>query len=93
MTSTDPITLPEQPHDPEIFAPLTTDENMILRTHLMSGWYKQAAVYPALSGPWQETSGLLDDLHGAYEASTEASREAAAKTETELAEPELEAGA
>ena len=66
---------------------------MILRTHLMSGWYKQAAVYPGLSGPWQETDGLLNDLHGAYEASTKASREAAAKTETELAEPEPEVGA
>ena len=59
MTSPDPITLPEQPHDPAMFAPLTSDENKILGAHLTSGWYKQSAVYPVLSEPWQETDGLL----------------------------------
>ena len=49
MTSPDPITLPEQPHDPAMFAPLTADENKILGAHLTSGWYKQSAVYPVLS--------------------------------------------
>ena len=57
MTSTDPIA-PEQPSDPAMFAPLTTDENKILGAHLTSGWYKQSAVYPVLSEPWQETAGL-----------------------------------
>ena len=45
------------PSDPEMFTPLTTDENGILWAHLNSGWYKQAAVYPGLSEPWQETIG------------------------------------
>jgi hypothetical protein len=75
-----------------MFAPLTADENMILRTHLTSGWYKQSAVYPMLSEPWQETGGLLDDLGDAHQAAMEASREAAARRNAELAEPEPEAG-
>ena len=86
MTSPDPITLPEQPHDPEMFAPLTTDENNVLRAHLTSGWYKQSAVYPKLSSPWQETAGLLDDMHDAWKSAFEA-RTPATK-EAELAEPE-----
>ena len=72
MTSPDPITLPEQPHDPAMFAPLTSDENKILGAHLTSGWYKQSAVYPVLSEPWQETDGLLGDLHAAWTAAFEA---------------------
>ena len=92
MTSTDPHHVPEQPNDPAMFAPLTSDENKILRAHLTSGWYKQSAVYPVLSEPWQETAGLLDDLQtprwmAAFEARTPATKEA------ELAEPEPEAGA
>ena len=90
MTSTDPIELPEQPSDPAMFAPLTLDENKILGAHLGSGWYKQSAVYPLLSEPWQETSGLLDDLHAVWRSGFEA--RAAAKTEAELAEPEPGAG-
>ncbi len=91
MTSPDPITLPEQPHDPAMFAPLTSDENKILGAHLTSGWYKQSAVYPVLSEPWQETDGLLGDLHAAWTAAFEA-RTSATK-EAELPEPEPEAGA
>ena len=49
--------------DPAMFASVTSDENSILRAHLNSGWYKQAAVYPVLSEPWRETAVLLDDLH------------------------------
>ena len=45
-----------------MFEPLTFDENGILWAHLTSGWYKQAAVYPGLSEPWQEAGGLLEDL-------------------------------
>jgi hypothetical protein len=91
MTSTDLITLPDQPSDPALFEPLTTDENGILRAHLISGWYKQATVYPALSEPWQETSGILDDLHAAWQTafdSQQAARKAAAPPEPE---PEPEA--
>ena len=51
-----------------MFAPLTSDENKILGAHLTSGWYKQSAVYPVLSEPWQETDGLLSDLHAAWTA-------------------------
>jgi hypothetical protein len=87
MTIPDPITMPEQPSDPALFAPLTTKENGILRAHLNSGWYKQSAVYPVLSEPWQETLGLLNDIHNAYFEAR-----AAAKTEAELAEPEPGAG-
>ena len=64
--------MPGQPSDPAMFAPLTTAENSILRAHLTSGWYKQSAVYPGLSEPWQETAGLLDDLHDAHQAALEA---------------------
>ncbi len=91
MTSTDPITLPEQPHDPAMFAPLTSDENKILGAHLTSGWYKQSAVYPVLSEPWQETNGLLSDLHAAWTAAFEASTAAAKEAEPAPAEPEPEA--
>ena len=90
MASTDPIKLPDQPSDPALFAPLTLDENSILHAHLTSGWYKQSAVYPALSGPWQETDGLLADLHHAHKAAREAE---AAAAKAQLAEPEPEAGA
>ena len=89
MTSPDRITLPEQPSDPAMFAPLTTDENKILTAHLSSGWYKQSAVYPVLSEPWQETDGLLSDLHAAWTAAFEASTPAT--KEAELAGPEPEA--
>ena len=62
--------------DPALFASLTDDENRILGAHLSSGWYKQAAVYPTLSEPWRETSAVLDDLHGAWEAARPARRAA-----------------
>lgn len=92
MTSTDHQTyLPEQPRDPALFAPLSTDENIILQAHLNSGWHKQSAVYPGLSAPWQETSGLLDDLHQAWTTAFDAER--AARRGAELAGPEPEAGA
>jgi hypothetical protein len=63
------------PGGPAMFEPLTTAENDILWAHLTSGWYKQAAVYPVLSEPWQETGGLLDDLLYARQASRQAGRE------------------
>ena len=91
MTSTEQRITPGQPSDPALFAPLTTDENKILSAHLRSGWYKQSAVYPVLSGPWQETAAILDDLGEAWDAAFEA--EHPASRDTELAEPEPEAGA
>jgi hypothetical protein len=63
------------PGDPAMFEPLTYNENGILWAHLTSGWYKQAAVYPGLSEPWQETSGLLDDLLQARKTPRQAERE------------------
>jgi len=63
------------PGDPAMFEPLTTDENSILHAHLVSGWLKQAAVYPALSEPWQETHALLDDLYEAHRAARQAGHE------------------
>jgi hypothetical protein len=61
--------------DPAMFAPLTATENDILIHHLTSGWYKQSAVYPALSEPWRETRALIHDLHEAYKASRQAQQE------------------
>jgi len=91
-----------QPVDPGLFAPLTIDENAILGAHLVSGWYKQGAVYPVLAEPWKETAALLDDLHAAHDAASAARRGPldAAKAEAHPAErspspelPEPEAGA
>lgn len=99
MTSTDPLTMPDQPSDPALFEPLSLDENTILNAHLTSGWYKQSAVYPVLSEPWQETSGLLDDLHDAWRANFEAGQAPRQQAEVlgpcpgaELPAPEPEAG-
>ena len=74
MTSTDQPIAPDQPSDPALFGPLSMEENSILKAHLTSGWYKQSAVYPKLSEPWQETAGLLDDLHDAHRDAFEAQR-------------------
>jgi hypothetical protein len=63
------------PGDPAMFAPLTADENSILHAHLASGWLKQAAVYPGLSEPWQETNALLQDLREAHQTARQAGRE------------------
>lgn len=110
MTDTDqgrtPAVQPEDPAmqagDPTMFAPLTRDENGILGAHLVSGWYKQSAVYPTLSEPWKETAAVLDDLHAAYDAARAARRGLldAAKAEPHPGEgppstepePEAEAG-
>ena len=83
MTSTDPIKLPDQPSDPALFGPLTLDENKVLNAHLASGWVKQSVVYPVLSEPWQETSGLLDDLHDAWRADFDAQQAARRQAEPE----------
>jgi hypothetical protein len=64
--------------DPGMFASLTVEDNHILRAHLISGWYKQSAVYPALSEPWKETAAVLTDLAGAWDAAYQAGREAEA---------------
>ena len=80
-SATDP-TAPSDPamaaSDPQMFSPLTSGENQILRQHLTSGWYKQSAVYPTLSEPWKETSAVLDDLGDAWQAAFQAEREAEA---------------
>ncbi len=52
--------------DPVPFTPLTVEQNKVLAAHLTSGWYKQAAVYPALSPLWQDTGQILADLHAAW---------------------------
>jgi hypothetical protein len=75
--------LPAQPSDPALFAPLSLDENSILAAHLRSGWYKQAAVYPALSEPWKDTRDLLYDLHGAFDTAFDAQQAADAQAEPE----------
>ena len=50
QTATEYNAVPHDPAmaapDPAMFAPMTSGENGILRAHLGSGWYKQAAVYP-----------------------------------------------
>jgi hypothetical protein len=57
---------PDPAADPALFARLTREENKVLSAHLTSGWYKQSAVYPALSPAWTETSEILGDLHAAW---------------------------
>jgi hypothetical protein len=78
----DPLVVPGDPamaaSDPGMFAPMTSGEDMILRAHLISGWYKQSAVYPALSEPWKETAAVLDDLGDAWRTAYQAEREAEA---------------
>ena len=97
MTSTDQGPMPAaQPEDPAMragdtamFAPLTARENEILGAHLISGWYKQSAVYPTLSEPWKETGAVLDDLHGAWDITWKGeSQLAEGSPSTELPEPE-----
>jgi hypothetical protein len=78
-----------QPVDPALFGPLTTDENEVLRAHLTSGWFKQAAVYPTLSEPWKETAALLDDMRSAWDIAWRGERQGSPPTEPE---PEAEAG-
>ena len=73
-TNVQPIA-PDQPSDPALFGPLSMEENSILTAHLTSGWYKQSAVYPKLSEPWQETHALLHDLHDAHQIVMQAARE------------------
>jgi hypothetical protein len=62
--------------DPALFAPLTTDENNVLRMHLTSGWYKQGAVWPTLSDIWREIGELLDDMHAAWRIAFDADQRA-----------------
>jgi hypothetical protein len=78
----------DYPSDPALFAQLTPDENRILSTHLNSGWYKQAAVYPALSEPWLETEALLKDLSEAHHAAMQARLAAPKEPQARIAEPE-----
>lgn len=65
--------------DAALFAPLTIDENILLNQHLVSGWYKQGHVYPALSDIWRETSEVLDDMHAACKLAQDARRRARAE--------------
>jgi len=58
---------PSLPADAAMFAPLTTDENTVLRYHLTSGWYKQGHLGNDPAG-WWETADLLGDLHVAWDA-------------------------
>ena len=78
----DPLVVPGDPamaaSDPGMFAPMTSGEDEILRAYLISGWYKQSAVYPTLSEPWKETSAVLDDLSDAWRPAFQAEREAEA---------------
>jgi len=86
MTSTPNVN--GQPGDPALFEPLTSSENGILHAHLRSGWAKQSAVYPALSESWQDTHGLLNDLHDAWDIAFKAEQAASKPPEP----PEPDAG-
>jgi hypothetical protein len=77
----------DYPSDPAMFAQLTPDENRILSTHLNSGWYKQAAVYPDLSEPWQETEALLKDLSEAHRAAMQTRLAAHKGLQARISEP------
>jgi hypothetical protein len=61
--------------NPEMFAPLTASENIVLRQHLTSGWHKQSAAYPTLSEPWKETAAVIDDLTDAWPRAFQAEQE------------------
>ena len=87
-----PVDPAMQPVDPALFAPLSTGENEILGTHLTSGWYKQAAVYPTLSEPWKETAAVLDDLHSAWDVARKGASPLAGGSPSTEPEPEPEAG-
>jgi hypothetical protein len=78
----------DYPSDLAMFAPLTPEENRILSMHLNSGWYKQAAVYPGVSGPWLETEALLEDLSEAHGAAMQARPPARSQLQVCIAEPE-----
>jgi len=78
----------DYPSDPAMFAQLTPDENRILSTHLNSGWYKQGAVYPVLSEPWQETEALLKELSEAHHAAMQARLAARKELQARIGEPE-----
>jgi hypothetical protein len=64
--------------DPGMFAPLTSDEAVILYEHLNSGRAKQGAVYEPASELWKDTLATLGDLLGARQAAMQADREAEA---------------
>jgi hypothetical protein len=51
-----------------MLAALGADELGILSAHLMSGWYKQPAVYGPLSELWWEIKDALYDIHLAHDA-------------------------
>lgn len=91
QANTEMSTTPRDPamaaNDPAMFASLTTQDNSILRAHLTSGWYKQAAVYPVLSEPWKETSAVLHDLGGAWQTAYQAEENARPDAQPEQ-EPE-----
>jgi hypothetical protein len=82
QADTNPLATPGDPamagSDPAMFAPMTAREDAILRAHLISGWYKQSAVYPTLSEPWKETAAVLHDLGDAWDAAYQAERESEA---------------
>ena len=96
MTDADLSAVPSDPamaaNDPAMFVALTGQDSGILSTHLTSGWYKQAAVYPVLSEPWRETSVVLDDIHLARNAALDAERARRQPAREAQAETEPEAG-
>lgn len=52
--------------DPGLFAPLTGDEQRIVRYYLTGGWHMIPAVHGHGHGLWEEIYGLLTDLHLAW---------------------------
>ena len=91
-----PMVMPSDPamaaSDPAMFAPMTASEDLILRQHLTSAWYKQSAVYPTLSEPWKETAALLDDLHSAWNITWKGELQLAEGSPSTEPKPEPEAG-
>jgi hypothetical protein len=78
----EPAYLPSDPamaaRNPQMFAPLTARENLVLRQWLTSARDKQAGTYRALSEPWRETGAVIDDLTDAWGPAFQAEREAEA---------------
>ena len=69
LTKTGPVTVhllsrkTGEPHDPDLWAPLTDDERWIIRHHLTSGWHKIPAVHGIGCPLWWEIDDLISDLH------------------------------
>jgi hypothetical protein len=74
--------------DPDMFAELSYDEDIILYEHLESGHAKQSAVYKPLSELWKDTNATLHDLLDARKITRRAERDVRQAASQSEREPE-----